>query len=147
MSEGDRILENLQRIAAEWRSTDPASPKRKDVAERFQQALAELYTTGWDGALGWENELPDESMPKRYLARRMALIDDLENRLGRFSMAWRRSPKGSDEKRQQYEAYTSSMEELFRIGHWSGEPDAESQLPYDLMPQVYKDYWARRRPS
>ena len=145
MSESDRHLLELRRIAKDWRTTDPASPRRREIEGHYRKALDDLYATGWDDALGWEDELPDERLPQRYLARRAAIIDDLESRLARFSMAWRRAPRESDERRQLHEAYTSAMDELFRIGHWSGEPDAESQLPYDLMPQSYRDFWSRRR--
>jgi hypothetical protein len=114
---------------------------RDRFESEYMSHLAMLHDTGWDGALGWRLELPDDRLPARYIHKRTRLIRGLENELARSAMNWRKSEKGSPEERACLEEYTEVMVELFRIGHWSGSPDPESLLPDGMMPNVYKDYW------
>jgi hypothetical protein len=141
------LLARLRAMAAEWKAAQPTRVTRDDLVERFRETLDQLYATGWDFALGWENELPDEVLPERYLRRRAEILDALENELGYHAMAYRGSEEGSKSEADAIAQYERTMEELFRIGHWSGAPDAESFLPRKLMPQVYKEYWKRKRES
>jgi hypothetical protein len=108
------------------------------------ETLRALYDTGWDYALGQEREIPDEYLPPHYIARRTAIIDALETDLAELSTRYRGTSDGSPEEARVLAEYARTMEELFRIGHWSGEPDVESQLPHELMPRVYHDYWRAR---
>jgi hypothetical protein len=139
-----RLLDEIRQVADRWRATDPASAQQAGLVEQFQSLLSDLYGGGWDDVLGWQSELPDEFLPQRYVDRRAERIDGLEIELARSAEGWRRSKDNLTERDLYYEAYATAMEELFRIGHWSGEPDAESQLPYDLMPQVYKEFWREK---
>jgi hypothetical protein len=140
------LLTRLGHLAQQWwedanRSTETTG--RKLVGE-YLRTLDELYVSGWDNVLGWQHELPDSYLPARYLEKRRQVIDVLESMLATLAMRYRRSPDGSEEETEILADYRSAMEELFRIGHWSGELDAESMLPNDLMPPVYKEYWERR---
>ncbi|MGH9197539.1 MAG: hypothetical protein ACRD1T_17580 [Acidimicrobiia bacterium] len=139
MSQTERILDRLRHIAHGW----AARPSASDVRE-FQHTLGELYQTGWDYVLGWENELPDQYLPQRYLERRKDVIHQLELDLGYLSTEWRAGKGGPEREAEILAAYEQAMKELYRIGHWSGEPDIQSQLPDELMPQVYHDYWRRQ---
>lgn len=106
--------------------------------------LDRLYENEWDYVLGAENELPAPHLPERYLKRRAAVIDSLEDRLGELAAQFRRSATGSEAQARAIEHYHQVMEELFWVGDWGGEPAAvESLLPDELLPKVYRDHWAR----
>jgi len=130
-----QILERLAEIAKAWRASgaETAPPAQVDA---FRRLLDQLYAQEWDYALGEQNELPDSQLPERYLTRRAELLDDLELELGEVATEWVKSRGGPGEAAA-LRRYAEVMEELFRIGHWSGEPDFESLLPDDLMPAVY----------
>ena len=144
MADEQELLGRLGSIAREWRGQGPSGGEQGEIASAFQNTLALLYETGWDYALGWENELPDEYLPERYLSKRAEIIHMLENELAYRAMDYRGSSDGSEEQATILDRYRRTMEEMYRIGHWSGEPDAESFLPYELMPEVYKEYWRQR---
>lgn len=141
----DDILEQLSTLAAQWRSrgSAPARSEQMPLAEQFLAGLDRLYALGWDYALGWRSELPDEYLPARYLERRAAVLEALEDELAYLAMAYRGSETDQSESAILAD-YERVMNELFHIGHWSGEPDAESQLPRQMMPQVYREYWRTR---
>ena len=134
-------LNDIRRLAVSWSSDRLTAADRAEMAAEFGKHLADLRAAGWTGLLGWRFELPDELLPDWYLSRRLDTIDALEKDLARFAEGWGRSRANPSQREMYYEAYVAAMEELFRIGHWSGEPDAESHLPYDLMPKVYRDFW------
>ena len=140
------LVRRLNALAAQWRASggSVSGPARDTLVQQFRDTLDALYATGWNSALGWENELPDQFLPERYLRRRRQVLDVLEDALGHHAITFRASEPGSKEEREAIARYHETMEELFRIGHWSGEPDAESQLPRNLMPRVYRDYWERQ---
>jgi hypothetical protein len=143
MSEIDKLLEAVQAIVGEWRRTGGQGTPSANQIRQFKDLIEQLYGMGWDNALGWEHELPEENLPEHYLQRRTRILDELERELGRLAVRYRSSQEGSSEEHQIISRYREVMEELFRIGHWSGEPDLDAQLPERHMPQVYKDYWAR----
>ncbi len=141
-AEGSAILAEIRAVVDAWKASAPDG--RSEAVRQFEALLARLYESGWDDALGWQRELPDEFLPARYLTRRAQRIDELEIDLARFSAGWRRSREHPSERAAYYEAYRDTIDELFRVGHWAGEPDAESQLPYELMPESYKQFWQAR---
>jgi hypothetical protein len=143
MTEIERLLESLKGIAGEWRGSNSQGRPGADQIRRFNDGLARLYELGWDYALGYKHELPDDVLPERYVQRRAQILDELELELGRLATRYRSSQEGTEEERQVILRYQEVMEELFRIGHWSGEPDLDAQLPERHMPKVYKDYWEK----
>jgi len=136
-----RVLSDIQRMAATWRSGALSPGDRDSLVNEYVSRLTDLREAGWKELLGWRHELPDTLLPEWYLTRRADRIDTLERHLAQFAEGWGRSRDIPSQRASYYEAYVSTMEDLFRIGHWSGEPDAESHLPYDLMPKVYRDFW------
>lgn len=141
----DPLLQSVARLAQETRAQPPSSPAaRQTITDQFHSLLDDLYQIGWDYALGWQNEPPDEYLPERYRRRRAEILDQLETELAILAGEFRGSQDGSPQEADIVQRYGRVMEELFRIGHWSGEPDWDSQLPDALMPQVYKDYWHKR---
>jgi hypothetical protein len=82
-------------------------------------------------------------LPERYLRRRAERLDQLESSLGDEAMRFRASADGSPQEAAAIARYHAAITEMFRIGHWSGEPDVDSQLPDELMPSVYKSFWAK----
>jgi hypothetical protein len=131
------LIQSLGDIARSWRQK-----KSHDLEAQYTKYLNELYKMGWDYALGEDGELLDEQMPARYLQRRDEIIDSLESELGRLAMKFRGAQDGSEEEAETIRHYHRTMEELFRIGHWHGEPEWDAQLPDQLMPQVYHDFWS-----
>lgn len=145
MAAADDLMHELGALAEEWRRRggQGLTHELEEITARYHEALNALYTLGWDHALGWRNELPDDRMPARYVQRRNEILEALEDELAYLAMDYRRSADPAEEARI-VAAYERTMDELFRIGHWTGEPDPESQLPRDLMPAAYKEYWKRR---
>jgi len=141
MADEQELLGRLGSIAKGWRAKEPPGREQGEIASAFQEALALLYETGWDYALGWENELQDPYLPERYLRRRAEILNMLEDELAYMAMDYRGNSEGSEEEAKIIDRYRRTIEEMYRIGHWSGDPDAESHLPYELMPEVYKEYW------
>jgi len=70
-------------------------------------------------------------------------IDALEDHLGQLAFQFRGAKRDEKKRRKIVKKYEVAMKKLFKIG-WSGEPDVESQLPDEYMPQVYKDFWTER---
>lgn len=132
-------LNELARQAAAYRDAVQRGDRaaQKSVAEAFRADLVALESLGWQHALGESAELPDDELPDDYLRRREIILDSLENELGRLAMDYRSAltPAAADIAIRRYEEV---MLEMFRIGHWSGVPDPDSQLPLEDMPEEYR---------
>ena len=138
------ILGEIRQLAQQWRgATRGLTAPNPELQRQFEGLLNELYEVGWDYALGWLNELPDEYLPQRYIHRRSQILDQLESELGMLAIQFRSSETRSPAQRQAIERYQRVMDEMFRIGHWHGEPDVEAQLPDELMPSSYHEFWRR----
>jgi hypothetical protein len=103
---------------------------------KYVAALERFMASGWAGALGTAHELPDSEMPDAYLASRARILDLLENELGRLAIEYR-SALTPAQITAAVDAYRIVFEEMNRIGHWSGVPDADSQLPLEHMPALF----------
>ena len=134
----NNLISELQAIAAAWPTTADKTAAARGVRERLER----LYELGWDDALGEQHEIPDEQLPPRYLARRAAILEALQNRLSELARKYRRSPAGSAERQDVVAEYHRQLAERCRIGHLQHlEPDEE--LPDADMPRFYAEYWAR----
>lgn len=67
MTEIDGLLESIKKVVEEWRAINGQGNPSADQVQRFNAALARPYQLGWDNALGWKQELPDEFLPDRYI--------------------------------------------------------------------------------
>jgi DNA-binding transcriptional regulator PaaX len=132
------LRDALTRLATDYRAAQPDAAQQARIAQRYHEQLARLHALGWTGALGQANELPDELLPKDYLARRAQILSDLEDRLGEQAQRYRRSASPAAE-RQAVADYCATLEEMYRIGHWLGIPDPDSSLPDPLMPPHYHE--------
>lgn len=148
MQDTQTLIDRLGQLASDYRAGDcpvaatDGSPSRLDaLAANFLASLAALHATGWAGALGEASELPDERMPKDYLDRRARLLDGLEDALARLAMDYR-SADTDAAMASAVRDYHAALNEMYRIGHWHGVPDVDSQLPSRDMPQAFHD---RRR--
>ena len=68
-------------------------------------------------------------------------VDALEMKLGELAARFRRNAVAQDEIVTEY---AETMQKLLRFEQWCGEPDVDSQLPDELMPDDYKRYWSER---
>jgi hypothetical protein len=143
MTETDKVMQSVRAIVETWKRANPQGKPGQEEIRRFNELLEQLYQSGWDYALGWENELPDENLPARYLRRREQVLDELQDELASIASRYRGSQEGSEAEQKAISDYHQVVEELFRLGHWPEVIDSESELPDKHMPQVYKD--ARRR--
>lgn len=136
--EQQRRFNELADIAARYRAVHgpQAQDEQSRLAREYAERLAQLHGTGWAGSLGEGNELPDALMPGDYLERRARTLRDLEHRLGELAAHYRDSRTDAQETRA-IEDYRATLEEMYRIGHWSGMPDPDSELPDRLMPPAY----------
>ena len=74
----------------------------------------------------------------------MATMDELETQLAELAVEFRESIDGTDVGGVVAE-YARVMHELFTMPDWSGEPEVDSMLPIERMPEEYHDYWKRIR--
>lgn len=100
-----------------------------------------MLNKGWLGALPKALEIDVIHLPKRYIDQRNSVIDMLQCSLATWASAYRSAPENSDEDRYIIARYHETFEELIEIiGEIIGlDPDAE--LPDELMPKKYTEYW------
>ena len=134
------LINKLKEISKNWNIEKDESSKNA-LQSDFSEKLQILEDLNWDELLGEKNELPDVFLSKTYIKRREARIELLEDELASLSKKYRQCTK-EEEKIRVVEEYANVLEEMFFIGHWSKEPDVESQLPDKDMPQFYHDYWS-----
>jgi len=139
------MLAEIAPLAQQYKAADVAQdPGRRDsVRAAYLAALLRFLASGWVGAVGEEHELPDTVMPPDYLAARAQILDRLENELGRLAIEYR-SALTPQLMAAAVAAYHAVFDEMSRIGHWSGVPDPDSQLPLDDMPPLFKAQRAER---
>lgn len=133
-------VEKLGRLAEDLRTTEPGDQRDK-LSDEYQRQLDQLLDSGWPGALGAEREIPDDSLPLRYLQQRAKVIEDLEIQLGNWATKYRMAPKGSEADAEAIQGYHRVFAELLRV---TGRPiglDPDSELPDEDMPRAYVDYW------
>jgi hypothetical protein len=139
MTETERVMESARAIVEAWKRTNPQAMPGQEQVRRFNELLEQLYQSGWDYVLGWENELPDEHLPARYLQRRAQVINELEGELANIASRYRGCQEGSEAEKKTIADYHEVMKELFRVAHMESTIDPDSELPEELMPQAYKD--------
>ncbi|MGB8647059.1 MAG: hypothetical protein WCF84_17615 [Anaerolineae bacterium] len=59
----------LCELASHWRENPEDPVHRAGIIKAYYRALDELYTTGWDGELESDCQLPEELMPEEYRKR------------------------------------------------------------------------------
>jgi hypothetical protein len=65
-----------------------------------------------------------------------------EQRLGQLAMRFRSS---GDKGREQVVAeYADTVRNLIKSGKWNEVPGPEDQLPDDLMPGIFFEYWQEK---
>ncbi|GAA4276716.1 hypothetical protein [Aquimarina mytili] len=116
-------------------------PEKRKLIKEYLQKLNDLMLNGWCYALGKDNEIDENLLPEKYLSLRYKVIEDLEMHLASCAKRYRASTSGAIEDKQAITDYRKTFEELIRItGKIIGlDPDAE--LPDNLMPKIYVDYW------
>lgn len=136
----DAAIADLGNRARDHAATGDAAGRDR-VAADFRKRLDDLIDGGWTGALGAANELPDDQLPQRYLDQRAKVMEDLEIQLANCAARYRGAPAGSKEDADAIAEYHRVFDELLRV---AGKPvglDPDAELPDDLMPKVYVDYW------
>ncbi|MCC6298426.1 MAG: hypothetical protein IT314_03955 [Anaerolineales bacterium] len=69
------------------------------------------------------------------------LIKELEHRLSNIAMEWRSKPQ---DDLKLVEEYSSTMDQLWKLG-WDGSTlSLDAQLPDGLMPKYFLEYWQRK---
>jgi hypothetical protein len=64
----------------------------------------------------------------------------LEDKLGRLAMLYRGNRIDRQEIVKEYEEV---VQKLINTGQWKETPDVEDQLPTDVMPKVFFEYWEK----
>jgi hypothetical protein len=59
-------------------------------------------------------------------------------------MGFRTQVGHPDKQTEIVRQYEVTMRALFDTGQWCRQPDVDSQLPDELMPEVYKEFWASK---
>ena len=140
-NEINETIKRLYHLARQWHESTSEDRGREKISQKFRHALEELSSKGWNGFLGEEHELPDEYLPDQYITRRTAELSRLEDDLAQIATNYRTAPSGSAIRQQLVKSYEEVLRKMFFIGHWSREPELESQLPDNDMPNFYKAYW------
>lgn len=61
----ENLLDHLCILATMWRSPNTDRPA---IQTEYLDTYNKLRTLGWNDAIDWDCELPDENMPKEYVA-------------------------------------------------------------------------------
>ena len=136
----DAAIGGLGNLARDHSAAGDAAGRDRIAAE-YCKRLDDLIDGGWSGALGANNELPDDLLPQRYLDQRAKVMEDLEIQLANCAARYRGAPAGSKEDADAIAEYHRVFDELLRV---AGKPvglDPDAELPDDLMPKVYVNYW------
>lgn len=65
-----RVLEDhLCRLAGDWRDSRGNAKPRESIRQEYHLVMMKMYSSGWDGILDAECELPNEFMPDEYMNR------------------------------------------------------------------------------
>lgn len=72
------------------------------------------------------------------------VIESLEEQLAELAIQFRMQP---DTREAIVAKYDQIIRRLLQYPEWSGEPDVDSQLPDEFMPEAYKRYWDKRLAS
>lgn len=140
MNSESTVVAELAAAAGAFVATDDAAARDRIAAE-YCKKLSDLMDGGWTGALGAANELPDDRLPKAYLDQRARVIEDLRIQLAYRAADYRGAPEGSEEDAEAIREYHRLFDELLRV---NGEPvglGPDAELPDDLMPKAYLDFW------
>ncbi len=107
----------------------------------YNKYLNQLLDMGWSYALGKQREIHDSKMPSRYIKQRDEIIDELQIRLGDCAGRYRSSEEGTQEDHDSIKDYYDTFSELIMINGGLIGLDPDSELPDELMPKIYMDYW------
>lgn len=138
-SKFDAELDELSELADRIKNTTAVD--RVVPTEQYLARLNKLLAEGWDYALGKENEIDEDLLPKQYLNQRQQVIDRLQSDLGRLAERYRSLPENSILNDKVIEDYQDLYRELVRVNGKIIALDPDSELPDRLMPKEYVDYW------
>ncbi|MBL9038162.1 MAG: hypothetical protein JNG84_06580 [Archangium sp.] len=127
-----KALAVAHRAAGGGVTTEP----EREMVDQWRKLLLKLVIAGWKGGLGKDAELPDPLMPPPYIEQRTKLLDLLYKDLLRLTVAYRGGDRAYE--KAVCDEYARVYDEMERIGHWSGEPGFDAELPEDLMPASYR---------
>lgn len=136
-----KFVYELKYLAKIWQRNLKNTIEKEKIAVQYKQVLKQLEDSDWCDLLGEEHELPDKYLPESYILRRTQELDKLEDKLYEFACQYRRENVLGKDNTETIKKYKKDLSRMFFIGNWSCEPDIESQLTGEDMPQFYHDYW------
>ena len=122
---------------------NPIEKEKIDI--QYNQILKQIEDAGWYELLGEEHELPDKYLSESYILRRTQELDKLEDKLYEFACQYRRENILGKDNAETIKKYIKVLSRMFFIGNWSCEPDFESLLTDEDMPQFYHAYWNKNQ--
>ena len=66
-----------------------------------------------------------------------------EQKLGRLALEFRRS-RDTETRQSIVDQYEKAVKDLISTGTWDRVPPPEDQLPDEVMPQTFFEYWDNR---
>jgi hypothetical protein len=114
-----------------------------NLVSEYLNKLNSLLRKGWDYAFYRENEIDESMLPDQYLKQRNQIIENLQIKLGQCAVKYRSAiPNSSSDKRALTEYY-ETFDELIRVNGGIIGLDPDSELPDELMPKEYVDFWLK----
>lgn len=119
------------------------APENQQAAliQDYVKQLQALLKQGWNYVLGKENEIREDLLPPQYVAQRNQVIENLQIKLGRCAEKYRAAIPNSPSDKQALADYYETYNELVRVNGGIIALDPDAELPDDLMPKDYVDYW------
>ena len=133
-------IKQLGQLAQRVRTTEAGS-SRDALADQYRAELDRLLDSGWPGALGADNEIPDDLLQPRYLDQREKVILDIRIQLGDWATKYRGAPSGSAQNDAAIQGYHRVFDELLRVVGEVVVLAPDSTLLDEDMPKVYVDFW------
>lgn len=115
--------------------------QQAELIQSYVKQIQVLLNQGWTYALGKENEIREDLLPPRYVKQRNKIIEDLQIKLGRCAEKYRAAIPNSVSDKKALAEYYETYNELVRINGGIIALDPDAELPDDLMPKEYVEYW------
>ncbi len=114
-----------------------------NLVDEYLNKLDSLLRKGWDYAFYRENEINESMLPDRYLKQRNQIIENLQIKLGRCAVKYRSAIPNSPSDKRAIAEYYETFDELIRVNGGIIGLDPDSELPDELMPKEYVDFWLK----
>lgn len=137
-----RFDDDINQLADLAKHIKQASEQQSQpLLSAYLDRLNHLMGNGWHYALGSDNEIDKALLPEHYLLQRKRTIQRLQLSLGACAMEYRSTGENSPASDKAIADYHGIYRELVRISGEILALDPDAELPDELMPADYVQFW------